>query len=203
MNKFDLISKSLSRLSFLKKNTTNYNYDEINYKDINITPLIELYKSINENLTLIDDLYNIEKIEEQILLFRQNNPTCKLIVIIDYLQYIRVSHNSSDKQNIDIIVKKLKALSKSAEASIIAISSLNRANYSNSIDMESFKESGGIEYTSDILIGLEFANNMNDRSQQLRQNPRNISLKIIKNRNGALGKVDYKFYTEYHTFIEI
>ena len=40
---------------------------------------------------------------------------------------------------------------------VIAISSLNRENYKSGISMTAFKESGGIEYSSDVLIGLQFS----------------------------------------------
>jgi len=69
--------------------------------------------------------------------------------------------------------------------------------------MESFKESGSIEYTSDILMGLEYINNgANEREYEAKRNPRKITLSVIKNRYGALGKVNFDFHTTYHTFIE-
>lgn len=102
-----------------------------------------------------------------------------------------------------MITKSLKELSKSLGITIVAISSLNRANYSGSITMESFKESGSIEYTSDVLIGLEYTNsNGNDRDYEARKKPRKITLSIIKNRYGALGKINFDFNTKYNTFIE-
>ena len=36
------------------------------------------------------------------------------------------------------------------------ISSLNRASYSSPLSSESFKESGGIEYTADVIWGLQY-----------------------------------------------
>lgn len=119
------------------------------------------------------------------------------------MQYILNDKNSNDKQAIDLITKSLKELSKSLGITIVAISSLNRANYSGSITMESFKESGSIEYTSDVLIGLEYTNsNGNDRDYEARKNQRKITLSIIKNRYGALGKINFDFNTKYNTFIE-
>lgn len=70
--------------------------------------------------------------------------------------------------------------------------------------MESFKESGSIEYTSDILMGLEYTNKItsNDRDYETKKNPRKVSLNIIKNRYGALGKVNLEFNMKYSTFVE-
>ena len=84
---------------------------------------------------------------------QENSTSQNIVVIIDYLQYILCGNNGNDKQVIDTITKRLKELSKMLNISVIAISSLNRANYGGGITMESFKESGSIEYTSDILIG--------------------------------------------------
>ena len=37
------------------------------------------------------------------------------------------------------------------------VSSLNRLNYTMPIELESFKESGSIEYTLDVVWGLELS----------------------------------------------
>ena len=145
----------------------------------------------------------MKDIETCIMDFRENNIEENIVVMIDYLQYIMCDDNGNDKQVIDMITKRLKELSKTFNLVVIAISSLNRANYNGSITMESFKESGSIEYTSDILIGLEYTNNNpNDREMETRKNPRRITLNILKNRYGALGKINFDFNTTYSTFTE-
>lgn len=72
---------------------------------------------------------------------------------------------------------------------------LDRTKYSGSITMESFKESGNIEYTSDILIGLEYVNNAYNEREYETKKTRKIELSVIKNKYGALRKVNYDFYT--------
>ena len=49
----------------------------------------------------------------------------KVVVVIDYLQYIKCEGNS-DKQNIDNITRELKNITTKYNVSIIAISSLSR-----------------------------------------------------------------------------
>lgn len=205
MTRYDIITKSLSRLSHQINPQNSYTFNDLISNDdkVDYEAILEAYKPIANNLYIIDNLYDIREIEAYILNFKNVHPNTNIIVVVDYLQYILCKSSTSDKQVVDIITKKLKEISKANNITIIAISSLNRANYSNDITMESFKESGSIEYTSDILIGLEYTNNTgNDREYEARKNPRKISLKIIKNRYGALGVINYDFNTMYHTFTE-
>ena len=207
MSRFDLISKSLSRLTFNQENVEPLTCDELmsNSENIDYNAILQSYEPMANNIYILDKVYEIRYIEEYIKLFRENNQNANIVVIIDYLQYVLCPNNNNDKQVIDIITKKLKELSKILGITIIVISSLNRANYNGSICLESFKESGSIEYTSDILMGLEYTNNTtngNDRDYEARRNPRKITLSVIKNRYGALGKVDFEFHTNYNTFIE-
>ena len=205
MTRFDIISKSLSRLSYLTDELENYTFDDLlsNNDDVDFTTLLSKYEPIANNLYTIDYIYDIRDIEAFIRQFNDLHKNENIIVIIDYLQYILCGNNGNDKQVIDTITKRLKELAKDLNICIIEISSLNRTNYSGSITMESFKESGSIEYTSDILMGLEYVNNgANEREYEAKRNPRKITLSVIKNRYGALGKINFDFYTTYHTFIE-
>ena len=78
------------------------------------------------------------------------------VVIIDYIQIVAPPDvRASDKQNTDKNVLELKRLSRDQKIPIVCISSLNRDNYTQPISMQGFKESGAIEYGSDVLIGLQ------------------------------------------------
>ena len=55
----------------------------------------------------------------------------------------------------DKAVLELKRISRDFKLPVIAVSSLNRMSYGQRISMEAFKESGAIEYSSDVLIGLQ------------------------------------------------
>ena len=113
------------------------------------------------------------------------------IVFIDYLQILAPDDSkSSDKQKLDNSVLELKRISRDYKMPIIGISSLNRASYHGKISLEAFKESGGIEYASDVLIGLQFTGVGEkgfDINLAKKQDPRDIELVIIKNRNGISG----------------
>ena len=80
----------------------------------------------------------------------------KPIVIIDYLQLLApMSDRDSDKQTVDKNVMALRQLSRDMKTTVICVSSLNRSSYSGAINIDSFKESGAIEYGADVLLGLQ------------------------------------------------
>lgn len=129
------------------------------------------------------------------------------VVIVDYLQILYpFSEKMNDKQNTDKTVTELKRISRDFRAPVIGISSFNRSNYSSAVTMESFKESGSIEYSSDILMGIQLQGTGQkgfDVNEAKRKNPREIELVILKNRNGRTGdKISYKYYPEYNYFRE-
>lgn len=132
----------------------------------------------------------------------------KPLVIIDYLQLLApIDPHFTDKQNTDKNVLELKRLSRELEIPIIAISSLNRANYNEPISMAAFKESGAIEYSSDVLLGLQLAGagdkDFNVDMAKSRE-PREIELKILKNRRGKTGDViRYEYYASRQFFREL
>jgi len=132
----------------------------------------------------------------------------KPIVIVDYLQ-ILAPHNerASDKQNADWNVSELKRISRDFKVTIFAISSFNRDNYNTSARMEAFKESGGIEYGSDVLFGLQFEgvgkkeNKDFDVNAAKQQDPRKVELIILKNRNGTTGaRLTFDYYARFNLF---
>lgn len=131
----------------------------------------------------------------------------KPLVIIDYLQLLApVDPHFTDKQNTDKNVLELKRLSRELEIPIIAISSLNRANYNEPISMTAFKESGAIEYSSDVLLGLQLAGAGNkdfNVDMAKSREPREIELKILKNRRGKTGdSINFEYYASRQFFRE-
>ena len=129
------------------------------------------------------------------------------VVVVDYLQIMAPSDpRMTDKQNTDKAVMELKRISRDYNVPVIAISSLNRQSYSRKISMEAFKESGAIEYSSDVLIGLQLkgvGESNFDVDQAKSKNPRDVELVILKNRNGQTGEtVKYKYYPMFNYFKE-
>lgn len=139
------------------------------------------------------------------------------VVFIDYLQILRPDDSTgrkSDKQNMDETVSELRRISKAHQIPIVAISSLNRSAYGQPITMEAFKESGAIEYSSDVLLGLNPSGLNYGEAEKTRKANRKVfdslgdnelrdmEAVILKNRLGSLGKVPlvlnayYGLYTE-------
>lgn len=125
------------------------------------------------------------------------------VVFIDYLQLLKSEDpRATEKQTADEAVTLLRQMASSLNTVVVVVSSLNRASYSGIVSMDSFKESGGIEYGADVALGLEpagiadkldatkesqrasFAKELVD--QEKRKPMRELEIAILKNRNGAM-----------------
>lgn len=133
----------------------------------------------------------------------------KPVVLIDYLQIIQplkeARRTMTDKQQIDFNITELKRISREFKTPIIAISSFNRMSYNMPVDLQSFKESGAIEYASDVLIGLQFKDQTEntDLNEEKKKTKRTVEAVILKNRNGQTGgKLQYNYYTPFNLFTE-
>lgn len=131
------------------------------------------------------------------------------VVLIDYLQILApYDPRMTDKQNTDKAVIELKRLSRDYKLPIICISSFNRDNYRVEVSESSFKESGAIEYSSDVLLGLQLKGagslEREDIDAALRADPRQIELKIIKNRSGQRNiKVFFEYFPVFNYYREV
>lgn len=125
------------------------------------------------------------------------------IVVIDYLQIIPPARiNASDKQNIDEITRNLKIIQSQYNMIMFVISSFNRESYLLPCDRTSFKESGTLEYSANVMWGLqlqvitEYEYKKLDETKQkvkkrtiinkaLDESPRKLKLVCLKNRFGT------------------
>ena len=129
------------------------------------------------------------------------------VVIVDYLQIIApYNERATDKQNMDKTVLELKRISRDFKLPMVAVSSLNRMSYGQKISMEAFKESGAIEYSSDVLIGLQLRGAGEagfDPTEAKKKNPREIEAVILKHRNGQVGgRIAFEYYPMFNFFKE-
>ena len=132
----------------------------------------------------------------------------KPVVIIDYLQIMKPTNDrATDKANVTTSVNEMKKLATRHHIPVIVISSFNRLNYNSPVSMEAFKESGDIEYSTDVLIGLQLkgvgASDF-DVNEAKRRTPRNVEAFILKNRNGATGDtLQYAYYSMFNKFLDM
>ena len=140
----------------------------------------------------------------------------KPVVFIDYLQLLASPDpRMSDKQATDKNVFRLKRISRKHKIPIVVISSLNRDNYTQAINMAAYKESGAIEYSSDVLIGLQpqgMEDGGNDKTRTANaatmrsckaDATRQIELVVLKNRHGqANASVNYEYAPAFNLFKE-
>lgn len=234
MSKFELIAKTLSRMSFIKslekyqspvyaKTTRSVllgRYDnEIDSKII--AEAMQDYSDWGSNIHITEGIGNIGVAEikakiEEFKKFRNKAP----VVVIDYLQILApFDLKMTDKQNVDKNILELKRLSRDFDIPILGISSFNRENYNAPVSMASFKESGAIEYSSDVLIGLQYegwdfeeSETEQARTKRLRRlrndlwqrakslSSQDIQLKILKNRNGIKSDLLFDFFPAFNYF---
>ena len=243
----ELVSKSLSRLTFLNARRHKYSTNKAKYSSsILATRLDEKanFKGFDaeENLLLHESITQYEIISNHLFIFEPSKDKLYLtiediekqikehisatgkapIIFIDYLQIIATNEaRLSDKQAIDINISNLRKIASIYDTLIFVISSVSRANYYASIDMASFKESGAIEYGSDILLGINFTAIEDEDNQKAQKKedtatikkmikdekdrtPRRVFIEVLKNRNGRSGdKYYYHYYPEFNTFIEL
>ena len=94
--------------------------------------------------------------------FASQYPDNPPVVILDYLQILSPSliggHPLVDKkQNIDHAIGELVAFQTRETVTMIAVCSFNRSIYLKPVSYEAFKETGEIEYSADVMWGLQYA----------------------------------------------
>ena len=129
------------------------------------------------------------------------------VVIVDYLQILCPQElRATDKQNVDRAVVELKRLSRDMDTPVLCISSFNRENYKSAVSMEAFKESGAVEYSADVLLGLQLMGAGSkdfDVNRAKLKNPRELELVVLKNRMGLpWAKVPIYYDAKYGRFWE-
>jgi len=232
MSRFELMSKSISRLTFLNSLDNNNNAKTTRgilagarYHFYNKAELDLIEKSKREyaenaqNIYIREGIGSIGITEISAAVENHISTTGNIpVVFIDYLQIIAPHEpRATDKQNTDHAVFELKRLTRDKNIPVVAISSFNRENYTQSVNMTSFKESGAIEFSSDVLMGLQLAGiddlkqGESQRAENIKKvkswkeaNPRKVQLKVLKNRNGKTDiNPEFNYYPMFNFYEEI
>ena len=134
---------------------------------------------------------------------------------MDYLQIVPPSNDKqllNDKAKIDDIVRKLKSFQRDTNTTFIVVSSFNRQNYFQHVSFESFKDSGNIEYTADVIWALQLnvvnqikaGATISDTRKKFddakKTQPREIQLKCLKNRHGQNYDCYFNYFSAHDFF---
>lgn len=211
MSANEIIAKSISRLTFERRNGFPKNakttrgildgkrwtgYNEAEQKLIN-DALNTYREETAPRLYIIEGMGDVgvkeiwKAVEKHICLTGR-----RPVVFIDYLQVLApYNDRATDKQNTDKNVLELKRISRDLKVPVLAISSFNRASYNGPVTLEAFKESGAIEYSADVVLGIhaagirekaaEAAKHIHNHKAETR---REVEVFILKNRNGQTHK---------------
>ena len=213
-SRLELVSKSLARRTAQKdiENAVTSLSIRKGYLPRKVLDAAQEYKdAVADRISIVEGNFscNISFIGDYIRHYIRRNGT-RPIVFIDYLQILQPAEDTrwqSTKETVDNTVTELKRISRELDLTIIVISSVNRANYLTPIDFESLKESGSIEFSCDVLWGLQlqclnapdFGNDIKDQRRKVKEakadNPREIELCCLKNRYGV---ANYSCYFEYY-----
>lgn len=243
MSRAELMSKTISRLTLMEALrageetrtaktargiTDGDRYQNYSQKEKEIIgKAIETYgRDYSKKISIYEGIgtIGVEKIREEVARVTRLFGEAP-IVVVDYLQilapYDKEYIRATDKQNTDKNVTELKLISRDYKTTVIGISSFNRDNYTAPVNLTSFKESGAIEYSSDVLIGLQFTGMdyeegetekaRDKRIRELRKDQeakgragqaQSIQLKVLKNRYGCKGDIILSFYPMFNYFEE-
>lgn len=213
-NRLEMVTKSLSRITAQLSRQAAVSAINIRGGQVNqaVSEAVAEYRKTAERVSVIECNFetNITYILNYTADFMRANQGIKPVVIVDYLQIIPPTDPRQDtREKVDNIVRGLKKLQSENDLLIFVVSSINRANYLAPIDFESFKESGGIEYTADVVWGLQLQvlnDDIFNQEKKIKEKreavrvakaatPRKIELLCLKNRYGVSS---YSCYFDYY-----
>jgi len=204
-SRLELVSKSLARLTYQAdpahavtalKIRQGYIFDET------LDAIADYKRDIGERLSIVEGNFscNVSFIREYTRQYMQRTGT-KPVIFIDYLQILQGEgeKRQSSKELIDTTITELKRISRELDLTVFVISSLNRMNYLTPVSFEALKESGSIEYSADVIYGLQLRcinqdnpfgkeGKLKEKREKIREakaaTPREIELLCLKNRYG-------------------
>ncbi len=209
-SKMELLSKSITREIYSDKTQSFEEIPELKklsslhirkgeYQEIGET-LRSYTASVGDRLNIVEgnlgtDIEESRRYIEKYIGYYNERP----VVIVDYMQLITNAQEKDPRAKIESTIRALKIMSRDLCLPVIAISNLNRENYNYPVALESFKESGLIEYTADVVWGLQletitsplFIKEKSLSKQRemisfaMNEYPRRIKLCCLKNRYGA------------------
>ena len=160
MSRLELVSKSIARTAAQMNPKQRITSMQIRRGEVNVEEAVKKYKAaVGNRLSIIECNFDmsIDAITDHVRQYMKRTGT-RPTVFIDYLQIIPTGGGDNKRgrrEAIDNAVTELRRLAREIDAPVIVISAVNRMNYSTPIAFESLKESGGIEYSADCVLGMQ------------------------------------------------
>ena len=212
MSGLELFTKTAARRLFLRDKQTTLTAADIRRGSRSAQLDCVINDVANQQMNLQVFELQDESIDELLIrlkplcLDKQKAP----VICLDYLQIVPSSKEST-KLGVDDSVRKLKKFQRDTNTTFIVISSFNRANYTQGVSFESFKESGNIEYTADVVWALQLnvlnsinPSNIADSRKKIdeakKKQPRQIQLKCLKNRQGTNYDCYFNYFSAHDYF---
>ena len=142
------------------------------------------------------------------------------VVVLDYLQILQPTpamQRAGTREALDASIVELKRMTRDFNTTFFVISSVNRSSYSAPVSFEALKESGGIEFTADVVLGLQLAciheelftkekeaiKKRERITEAKKETPRQIELVCLKNRYGIASYTShFEYFPQFDLFTE-
>lgn len=217
--KLELITKSITRTMVLQDTNTALTSAEIRTcSDFSILEKARKhYNTYSEYISIVEGNFNttMEEIKNCIDEYMNREFEKRPVIIIDYLQIIKSKYIQNTNKVVEHNIQELKQIQEQYQCVVIVVSAINRQNYIYTIDFSAFKNSGSIEYTADVVWGMQMhilSEAYYDRLRSINQKreyiekaisttPREIQICLLKNRWGRKGiNFEFEYFPAYDYF---
>lgn len=180
--------KSAVPVNYIEKPQTDYQAELVNkaVREISESKLV-----IEHKATYLQEIKSVLKI--------MKNDGKHTILFLDHIGLIKISGYKSPYEQMTEVAKQLRQICLDYDCTIIAACQLNRASYNaNELNLSMLKDSGELENSSSKVILL-----YRDKDCSKDSLEPTMILDIVKNRDGQLGKINYKYYKTQQIFEEV
>lgn len=174
------------------------------------------YAQYAGHIYIFEDVLSVDELRDVLRDFREQTPkAAPPLLIVDYLQIMRApSTAKSTVDGLDMIATELKRLSRDSECPLFVLSSVNRDSYkgtggtsSGDSGLASGRGSGAIEFSADVLMlgtwtKAIYSPRECSEYEERRKDPREVSVRVLKNRIGRCGQADFQFRGAHNHFFD-
>jgi replicative DNA helicase len=155
---------------------------------------VEAEKSLTQRkMRIIDEALSLQEIVTEVR--REYMKGGLGLVVVDYLQLVRVDSKQDRHLQVAEISRTLKLLAKKIKTPILALAQLNRLAEGQEPELHHLRESGAIEQDANMVWFLY--------KPQNDINPNLMNVAVAKNRQGRTGKREIYYDREIQSFYAI